>query len=483
MTLQLRVPDGTFIKLAYRGIVVGVAQTFGGRFYRAMLYAPALRKSGAPEGRRSPLDIETLPFTLHAEDGTDLQPGRTIRLTNLTGGWSTDEANGDAIAIEAFTPIIEDTVDKLTFNVEIENGKYTFQVVDGRTNVLRHHQGWIGDWQGPGGKGVIGLIAEVDRLRNVLPPKPADTRMTSYPVWFIIDPDKVRAGAGLRPLVERGVFGVWFDGPSAERAHHDGSLDGEYGPRSYVYCGSGHRSVEWKRLYDARPNALMHGPDGEMQQVAQRELDDMVMGRAFDLAESPEQSLSYIEEMHAIRAEHEAEDDRLREHFGEGFVGHIHDEMIFEVPEADAPAAVERIRKLMEEPLMGSLPKQHLTADVQMGMDWKKLAAKAAPFAGEVVVVTDRSLNGCGKLAAEAWPGDIIHQLASVVEEIGEVAQAVNRQKGDVGEEIGDAILTLCNLAVKCGLNPDILLARARKKVEKKVAERAEARAAAGEES
>ena len=136
MTLQLRVPDGTFIKLAYRGIVVGVAQTFGGRFYRAMLYAPALRKSGAPEGRRSPLDIETLPFTLHAEDGTDLQPGRTIRLTNLTGGWSTDEANGDAIAIEAFTPIIEDTVDKLTFNVEIENGKYTFQVVDGRINVL-----------------------------------------------------------------------------------------------------------------------------------------------------------------------------------------------------------------------------------------------------------------------------------------------------------------------------------------------------------
>lgn len=139
--------------------------------------------------------------------------------------------------------------------VDIENGKYTFIVQDGRIDVMRHGEAWIGDWNGPGGKAVIGLIHEVERLRRALPPKPTNTRMTSYPVWYILDPSKVHADLRL----QHGVFGVWFDQDSAEAALAAGTEEGEYSAQAYVYCGSGYRSEDWKRVYDARPDREVRG--------------------------------------------------------------------------------------------------------------------------------------------------------------------------------------------------------------------------------
>ena len=88
---------------------------------------------------------------------------------------------------------------------------------------------------------------EVAATGYSLPPKPANTRMTSYPIWLIIDPE--------RGDTHQAVIGICFDGVEANSVLDKLNLGFDVSEAAYIYVMSGHRSPRWIELYDARPEA------------------------------------------------------------------------------------------------------------------------------------------------------------------------------------------------------------------------------------
>lgn len=82
----------------------------------------------------------------------------------------------------------------------------------------------------------------------MLPPKPRDTRMTNSPIWYIIDPDRGRNAYNQ-------LLGIAFNEDEANSMIRRLQDDHEAGPNTYHYCGSGHRSPSWMRVYAMRPEA------------------------------------------------------------------------------------------------------------------------------------------------------------------------------------------------------------------------------------